>query len=229
VLIKLSGESLAGEGGAGVAAEAGGYVAGQIADAYEVCRQMGVVVGGGTLVRGARLAKAGMDRVRCDQAGMLGTALNAVVLGALLCARGLEARVYSAVPVGRLVRGMDLEEVRAGLERGEIAVFAGGTGNPFFTTDSAASLRALEIGAEVLLKATKVGGVYSGDPEKDPDAKRYERISFFEVLEQQLRVMDWTAVSLCMEHRLPIRVFDFEEPGALRRAVGGEDIGTLVY
>jgi uridylate kinase len=229
VLVKLSGESLGGGSAAGVDASAAARIADELASAYEVCNQIGVVIGAGNLLRGQKLAERGMDRIRCDHAGMIGTVLNAVVLEAMLNTRGLDAVAFSAFEVGHLVRPMEIGAVRAALDAGRVVVFAGGTGNPLFTTDSAAALRALEIGAQVFLKATTVDGVYSGDPRTDRSATRYAEIRFAEVLQKKLRVMDLTAVSLCMDHGLPIRVFNFDEPGALRRLVGGADEGTLIH
>lgn len=229
VLIKLSGESLGGKGASGISADAARRIVGELAAAHECCPQIGVVVGAGNLLRGAELCKSGIDRLRCDHAGMIGTALNALVLQGLLQTQGIAAAVYCAFAIGEMVRPFAIDAVRRSLDAGEITIFAGGTGNPLFTTDSAAALRALQIGAQVLLKATNVDGVYSEDPRSNPSAARYEKVRFMEVLENKLRVMDWTAISLCMEHELPIRVFNFDRPGALRRVVSGDSEGTLVY
>ncbi len=220
--MKLSGESL-GDLGEG---DALGRYAGEIAEVVRRGVQVGIVVGGGNIYRGGRGI---LDRVAGDSMGMLATVINSVALGAALRARGVGARVLTAVemgPVGELFsRDLAVEY----LERGEVVIMGGGTGNPFFTTDTAAALRGVEIGAEVLLKGTRVDGVYTADPEKDPTATRFDELTFGEVIERQLGVMDMTAFTLCRENGLRIVVFDMDEEGNLGRVVRGERIGTLVF
>jgi uridylate kinase len=190
--------------------------------------QVGLVVGGGNLFRGAGLADAGMDRVTGDHMGMLATIMNALAMQDALEHQGVFTRVMSAIKINQICEDYIRRRAIRHLEKGRVVIFAAGTGNPFFTTDSAASLRAIEIGAQLLLKATKVDGVYSADPMKHPDAVRYERMTYDEVLERKLMVMDITAIVLCRDHKMPLRVFDMNKPGALRCIVMGEDEGTLV-
>ena len=187
-----------------------------------------MVVGGGNLLRGADIAGAELPRHTADYMGMLATVMNALSLGSALRNVGVEARVLSALEIKRVVDTYTVDRCRADLREGRIAVLAGGTGNPYFTTDTCASLRAIEISADLLLKGTKVDGVYSGDPVKDPTATRYEKISYAEVLERRLAVMDATAIAMCQEHELPLRVFNMMEDGNIRKALLGEDTGTLV-
>ncbi len=190
--------------------------------------QVGLVIGGGNLFRGAGLAAAGMDRVKGDQMGMLATVMNALAMQDALRRQGSEARVMSAFAVGTLAEPFDRDRALRHLEKGRVVLFSAGTGNPCFTTDSAASLRAIEIGAEILFKATQVDGVYDADPRSHPDAKRFERLSYEETLARRLAVMDATAVVLCQEQDLPLMVFNIHERGNLLRAVCGEPVGTLV-
>ncbi len=228
VLLKLSGGVFAGAGHAPFDEGAVGFIASELADAHRVCSQIAVVLGGGNIIRGARFAPRGPARVNADYAGMLATIVNALVLRARLAEHGVEAVHYGAFPVVRMIDVFQPERAVADLEAGRIVLLAGGTGNPFFTTDTAAALRAMEVGAEVLLKATRVPGVYSADPEVDPGAQLYPSISYRKVLDQRLGVMDLAAISLCMGRGLPVRVFDYAEPGNIRRAVAGESVGTLI-
>ncbi len=207
-------------------------VMGRIAD--ELCQliedgvQVGVVIGGGNIFRGASLAASGVDRVTGDHMGMLATVINALGMQDALEARGAQARVMSAIKINQICEDYIRRRAIRHLEKGRVVVFAAGTGNPFFTTDSAASLRAIEIGADLLLKGTKVDGVYTADPMKDPSAERYTSLTYDEALDRKLGVMDATAIVLCRDYDMPLRVFDINRPGALRRIVNGADEGTLV-
>ncbi|RMG29211.1 MAG: UMP kinase [Gammaproteobacteria bacterium] len=228
VLLKLSGEALQGQGGFGIDPQVLARFAREIAELAAAGVRFGLVIGGGNLFRGAPLARAGMDRIKADQMGMLATVMNALAMQDQLRRLGCEARVMTAFPVGTLAEPFDRDRALRHLDRGRVMLFAGGTGNPLFTTDSAASLRAIEIGAQVLLKGTQVDGVYAADPKADPNARRYTRLSFDEAIARRLRVMDLAALELCREHRLPLQVFDIHTPGNLARAVRGESPGTLV-
>ena len=207
-------------------------IMGRIAD--ELCElidsgvQVGVVIGGGNIFRGASLAASGVDRVTADHMGMLATVINALGMQDALEARGARARVMSAIKINQICEDYIRRRAIRHLEKGRVVVFAAGTGNPFFTTDSAASLRAIEIGAHLLLKGTKVDGVYTSDPVKNPEAERYASLTYDEVLQRKLGVMDATAIVLCRDYNMPLRVFDINQPGVLRRIVAGEDVGTLV-
>ncbi|RCX24824.1 UMP kinase [Thioalbus denitrificans] len=228
ILLKLSGEALMGGADHGIDPAVLGRVADEVAELAAAGVQVGLVIGGGNIFRGAALAAAGMDRVTGDHMGMLATVINALAMRDALSARGLEAGVMSAVPMSPFSEGFDRLRAIRRLERGGVVIFAAGTGNPFFTTDSAACLRGIEIRADLVLKATKVDGVYTADPVKDPSARRYTRLTYDEVLARELGVMDLTAILLCRDHGMPIRVFNMNKPGALQRAVAGEDEGTLV-
>ncbi len=228
VLLKLSGEALMGGRTHGVDPELAGRIAAEIAEAARAGVALALVVGGGNLFRGADLAARGMDRVVGDHVGMLATVMNALVLRELIAAEGVPAEAYSAMPMGAVCETYSPRAARAALARGAVALLAGGTGNPFFTTDTAAALRAAELGAGLMLKATKVDGVYSADPARDPQARRYERLSYDEVLARGLGVMDLSAVVLCRDHGIRVRVFNVFEPGELVRAARGEAVGTLV-
>ncbi len=190
--------------------------------------EIGLVVGGGNLFRGAGLARAGMDRVTGDHMGMLATVMNALALQDALESMNVPTRVMSAVRINQVCEDYIRRRAVRHLEKGRVIIFAAGTGNPFFTTDTAASLRAVEIDARLLLKATKVDGIYDSDPMLNPAAKRYDRLTYDQVLDQRLNVMDQTAIVLCRDHQLPLRVFNLNDPGALVRAATGEDVGTLV-
>jgi uridylate kinase len=228
VLLKLSGAVFCGTGHAPFDEEATGFIASELADAHRVCAQMAVVLGGGNIIRGARFAAKGPARVNADYAGMLATVVNALVLRSRLAEHGVEAVHYGAFPVVRMVEVFQPERAAADLEAGRVVLLAGGTGNPYFTTDTAAALRAMEVGADLLLKATRVEGVYSADPEKDASARLYRTVPYRQVLDERLGVMDLAAVSLCMQRALPVRVFNYSKPGNIRRAVAGESIGTLI-
>lgn len=228
VLLKLSGEALSGGQGFGIDTETLNKVCREIASIVELKVEIAVVIGGGNFFRGLQAQESGIERASADYMGMLATVMNAIAVQQALRQAGIEARVQSAIPISPVsepyIRGRAIKHLR----HGRIVIFASGTGNPFFTTDTAASLRAVEIGAEVLLKATQVDGIYSADPKTNPDAARYHKISYSDALRKQLKVMDATAFALCQEHSLPIRVFAMNQPGALKRVVTGEDVGTLV-
>ena len=228
VLLKLSGEALMGEQGHGIDANVVTTIADQILEIWQTGLEIGIVVGGGNIFRGGTAEKLGMDRVTGDHMGMLATMINALALQDSLEQLGSTARVMSALQMHQISEDYIRRRAVRHLEKGRVAIFAAGTGNPFFTTDTAAALRAIEIGADILVKATKVNGVFSADPMKYPDAKRYERISFDKVLAEKLDVMDATAIVMCRDNNLPIRVFDLSEPKALSGLVNGEEIGTLV-
>ena len=227
ILLKLSGEALAGDG-SGIDPAVLEQFAGEIHALAETGVEIGLVIGGGNIFRGAGLAAAGMDRVAGDYMGMLATVMNALAMQDALRRLGTEARVMSALAIAAACETFSRERALRHLEKGHVVLFAAGTGNPFFTTDSAAGLRAIEIGAEIMFKATNVDGVYSADPKKDPNAQRFERLSYDEALRRNLMVMDHTAIILCRDHNMPLMVFDIHRPGNLLRAVRGEAVGTLV-
>jgi uridylate kinase len=228
ILLKLSGESLAGEGSYGIDPAVVSSIAGEVRDVHERGCQISIVVGGGNIFRGLAAAELGMERSTADYMGMLATVLNSLALQDALEKLELPTRVLSALDIREVAEPYIRRRATRHLEKRRVVIFAAGTGNPYFTTDTAASLRAMEVGAELLMKATRVDGVYTADPEKDPSAKRYTFLTYKQVLNDGLRVMDATAISLCMEHRLPILVFDGTKPGNILRAVMGEEIGTLV-
>lgn len=226
--MKLSGEVLAGGEGFGISPPVIGDVAEQIREITKLGVQVGIVIGGGNIFRGLAASHLGMDRVNADSMGMLATVINGLALQDCLEKLRVPTRVMSAVHVMQVAEPYIRRRAIRHLEKGRVIILAAGTGNPFFTTDTAASLRAVEIGAEVILKATKVDGVYTADPEKDASAEFLKEISFKEVLTRGLRVMDATAISLCMENNIPIVVFKMNDDGNLRRVLLGEDVGTLV-
>ncbi len=228
ILLKLSGEALQGDQGHGIAEDMLATVADQLAEVQAAGVQMGVVVGGGNLFRGLAGVASGMNRVRADQMGMLATAINAMALHDALARRGVPCGVLSAVPLGTFVETYSHRVATDLVQGGSVVVFAAGTGNPFFSTDTAAALRAVEIGAEALLKATKVDGVYDRDPAVHQDARRIDHASFQEVLERGLGVMDLTAVTLCKDNGMPIRVFDLFAEGSIMGILRGEDVGTTI-
>jgi uridylate kinase len=228
ILLKLSGEALLGAADYGIDPIVLQRVAGEIAEAHAAGVQIGVVIGGGNIFRGAGLAAAGMDRVTGDHMGMLATVMNALALQDALEKLGAKVRVMSAIRINDVCEDFIRRRAIRHIEKGRIAIFAAGLGNPFFTTDSAAALRAVEIGAQLLLKATKVDGIYSADPARHVDARRFETLSYDEVIERKLAVMDTAAFALCRDHDLPIRIYDMGRPGNLMRIVRGEPIGTLV-
>jgi len=228
ILLKLSGESLAGEGNYGIDPAVVSAIANEVRDVHQRGCQISIVVGGGNIFRGLKAAELGMERSTADYMGMLATVLNSLALQDALEKLDVATRVLSALDIREVAEPYIRRRATRHLEKRRVVIFAAGTGNPYFTTDTAASLRAMEVGAELLLKATRVDGVYTADPEKDPSATRYSFLTYKQVLNDGLRVMDATAISLCMEHRLPIVVFDGTKPGNILRAVMGEDIGTLV-
>jgi uridylate kinase len=229
VLLKLSGEAFCRPGGFGVDPEELRLIAQEVAAATRAGAQVAVVVGGGNIIRGAQLATDGLiHQSTGDYMGMLGTVINGLALREVLTEIGQPARCMTAVAIPSVAEPFIRLRAIRHLEKGRVVVLAGGTGNPFFTTDSAAALRAVELECEVLLKATKVDGVYTADPKKDSRATRYDRLTFSEALEKRLRIMDTTALALCQEHDVPILVFDFKKTGNIERAVAGQDVGTLI-
>ena len=229
ILLKLSGEALMGEDSFGINRTVLARMVEEIKSVVELGVQVGIVVGGGNIFRGVALGATGMDRATGDYMGMLATVMNAMALQDALRNAGIEARVQSALTLSQVaepyIRGRALKY----LEKGRVVIFAAGTGNPFFTTDTTAALRGAEIGAQIVLKATKVDGIYSEDPKKNPDAELYKDITFDEAMRRNLKVMDATAFALCRDQGLPIKVFSITKPGAMRRVVLGEDEGTLVH
>lgn len=229
VLLKLSGEALMGDDAFGINRATIERMVADIAEVVGLGTQLAVVIGGGNIFRGVAGGAAGMDRATADYMGMLATMMNALALQDAMRHAGIVARVQSALRMDQVVEPYIRPRAIRQLEEGKVVIFAAGTGNPFFTTDTAAALRGSEVGAEVVLKATKVDGVYSADPKKDPSATRYTTISFDEAISRNLQVMDATAFALCCDQKLPIRVFSINKPGALKRIVLGEDEGTLVH
>jgi uridylate kinase len=228
ILLKLSGEMLAGEAGHGIDENVIDALAEEVRAVHALGVQVGLVTGGGNIFRGLAASTRGMDRVGADYMGMLATVINGLALQHALEKRGLFTRVMSAIEMARVCEPYIRRRAVRHLEKGRIVVLAAGTGNPYFTTDTAAALRAIEIGADVILKATRVDGVYSGDPLKDPAATFFPRISYLDILNRGLKVMDSTAISLCMDNRLPLVVFNAGVPGNLLRVVQGEPVGTVV-
>jgi uridylate kinase len=228
ILLKLSGEALMGNGDYGIDPDVLTRIANEVKEVRALGVQLGIVIGGGNIFRGAGLARAGMDRVTGDHMGMLATVINALALQDALERVGCHARVMSALQIHEVSEDYIRRRAIRHLEKGRVTIFAAGTGNPFFTTDTAAALRAIEVGADILVKGTKVDGVYTADPKKDPGAKRYDRLTFDRVINDKLNVMDTTAVVMCRENNVPIRVFNLQEAGELLRLARGEDVGTLV-
>ncbi|HRG17014.1 MAG TPA: UMP kinase [Pseudomonadota bacterium] len=228
ILLKLSGEALMGSEHYGIDPKVLGRIADEIIEVVRTGVQVGVVIGGGNIFRGAGLAASGMDRVTGDHMGMLATVMNALAMQDAIEKRGVVARVMSAIKINEVCEDYIRRRAIRHLEKNRVTLFAAGTGNPFFTTDSAAALRAVEVGAELLLKATKVDGVYSADPKKDPNATRFDRLSYEDVITRNLGVMDTAAIALCRDHGMPLRIYDMTRPGELMRIVRGEPIGTLV-
>jgi uridylate kinase len=229
VLLKLSGEALMGEDAFGINRQTIERMVADIGDVVALGVELAVVIGGGNIFRGVALGAAGMDRATADYMGMMATVMNAMVLQDAMRRAGIEARVQSALNIEQVVEPYIRPKAMRYLEEGKVVIFAAGTGNPFFTTDTAAALRGAEVGAQIVLKATKVDGVYTADPKKDPTATRYGSITFDEALSRRLQIMDATAFALCRDQKLPINVFDIGKPGALKRVVLGEDEGTLVH
>jgi len=227
-LLKLSGEALGGESGVGICPEAVQDMAAQIREVRELGVQVVVVVGGGNIFRGLPGSERGIERATGDYMGMLATVINALALQDALEKIGVPTRVQSAITMAQVAEAFIRRRAVRHLEKGRVVIFGGGTGNPYFSTDTAAALRANEIGAEVILKATKVDGVYDSDPKKNPKAKRFTRVSYLEALKKRFKVMDSTAFSLCMDNKMPIIVFDFFKAHNLKRVVLGEKVGTLV-
>ena len=229
VLLKLSGEALMGDDQFGINRATIERMVADVAEVAKLGVQIAVVIGGGNIFRGVAPGAQGMDRATADYMGMLATVMNALALGDAMRHVGITARVMSAIAIEQVVEPYVRPKALQYLEEGKVVIFAAGTGNPFFTTDTAAALRGAEISAEIVLKATKVDGVYSADPHKDPSATRYESITFDEAISKHLQVMDATAFALCRDQKLPIKVFSIVKPGALTRVIMGEDEGTLVH
>lgn len=229
LLLKLSGEALMGDDAYGINRATIERMVNEVAEVSRLGVELAVVIGGGNIFRGVAPAAAGMDRATADYMGMMATVMNALALQDAFRQAGVEARVQSALNIEQVVEPYIRPKAMRYLEEGKVVIFAAGTGNPFFTTDTAAALRGSEIGAEAVLKATKVDGVYSADPKKDPSATRYDQITFNEAISKNLEVMDATAFALCRDQKLPIRVFSINKPGALQRIVMGENEGTLVH
>jgi uridylate kinase len=229
ILLKLSGEALMGDDPYGINPGVLGRIVEEIGEVVRLGVEVGVVIGGGNIFRGMAGASSGMDRATADYMGMLATVMNGMAIGDAMRRAGIPARVQSALRIDQVVEPYIRGKAIRYLEEGKVVVFAAGTGNPFFTTDTAAALRGVEIGAQIMLKATKVDGIYTADPKKDPSATRYERISFDEAISRNLAVLDATAFALCRDQKLPINVFSIFTPGALQRVVLGENEGTLVY
>lgn len=227
-LLKLSGEALAGEADFGIDPDVMRRIGREIVATQGRGVEFGVVLGGGNLFRGAALARAGLDRVTGDHMGMLATIMNALAFRDVLRSLGARASVLSAIPMAGLVEGYSQPRALDLMQSGHVVIFAAGTGNPFFTTDSAACLRGIEISADLVLKATKVDGVYTSDPHVDQTARRFDRLGYDEVIARDLKVMDMTAICLCRDHKMPIVVFDMNSTGALQRIAAGERVGTLI-
>ncbi len=229
ILLKLSGEALAGKQGHGIHATTIHQIAADVAAAYRTGVQIGIVIGGGNIFRGVAASSDGMDRASSDYMGMLATCINALALQDALEKQKVPTRVQTAIEMAEIAEPYIRRRAIRHLEKNRVVIFGAGTGNPYFTTDTAAALRAMEINAEILMKATKVDFIYDKDPVKHADAVKFDRISYLEVLNRDLKVMDLTAVSLCMDNKLPILSFDLTKPGNILRAVEGETIGTIVH
>jgi uridylate kinase len=228
VLLKLSGEALAGDKGFGFDFDTIREFARQVKGISELGAQVGLVIGGGNIVRGSQVSKMGMDRVAADYMGMLGTVINALAFQDVLEREGLDTRVMTAIRMEEVAEPYIRRRAIRHLEKGRCVVFAAGTGNPYFSTDTAAVLRAIQMNADVIIKATSVDGIYSADPKKEPTAKRYDRISYRDVMSEDLKVMDQTAITLCKDNDLPLIVLNIHTPGIVARALRGEPVGTLV-
>ncbi len=229
ILLKLSGEALAGKQGSGINTSVIQQIAKDVAAVYAKQVQIGIVIGGGNIFRGVAASAEGMDRASSDYMGMLATVINALALQDALEKEGVPTRVQTAIEMAEIAEPYIRRKAIRHLEKGRVVIFGAGTGNPYFTTDTGAALRAMEMNAEILMKATKVDGIYDKDPNKHADAKRFDKISYIEVLSLGLQVMDMTAVSLCMDNKLPILSFDLTQPGNILRAVMGESLGTVVH
>jgi len=228
VLLKLSGEALAGEKRSGFDFDVIQRLAGEVKDIVEMGASVGLVIGGGNMVRGAQLSKMGMDRVAADYMGMLGTVINALAVQDVLEKIGLDTRVMTAIGMKEIAEPFIRRRAIRHFEKKRVVIFAAGTGNPYFSTDTAAALRAIQIQADVIVKATSVDGVYSADPKLDPNATRFEKISYRDVIAQELGVMDQTAITLCKENKVPIIVLNIHRHGEVARALKGEKVGTIV-
>ena len=228
ILLKLSGEALAGEGRFGIEPETVSYIAGEIADVHRLGTQVAGVIGGGNIFRGIAASTRGMDRSTADYMGMLATVINGLALQEALERAGVPTRVQTAIEMREIAEPFIPRRAVRHLEKGRVVLFVAGTGNPYFTTDTAAALRAMEVGAEVIFKATKVDGIFAADPLLDPTVEKFEELSYIEVLNRKLQVMDSTAISLCMDNHCPIVVFDLRRRGSLRQLVLGERVGTIV-
>lgn len=228
ILLKFSGEALMGDGEFGLDAQTLKKVVNQVKSLHDLGVEIGIVVGGGNIFRGAQIQGAGIQRTTGDHMGMMATVINALALRDVVESVGMKSQVFSAMSIEGVSTGFDANRVKKQLADGDVVIFAAGTGSPFFTTDTAAALRGVEIDADIVLKATKVDGIYSADPFKDPDAERYQFLSYDDVIQKNLQVMDMTAFVLCRDHKMPIRVFDMFKDQAVIRIVKGEDEGTLV-
>ncbi len=228
IMLKVSGEALAGDEGFGISPRMLNFLATEIREVHQLGLQIAVVVGGGNFLRGIAASTEGMDRSAADYIGMLATVMNGLALQDALEQIGIDTRVQTAIEMREVAEPFIRRRAIRHLEKGRVVIFVGGTGNPFFSTDTAAALRAMEVGAEVVLKATKVDGVYTADPILDPSAKKFDELSYIDVLNRQLKVMDSTAISLCMDNLFPIVVFNLREPGILRQLVLGQKVGTIV-
>ena len=227
-VLKLSGNALCPPERAGFDEESLTYAASELKSAQEACGELAVVLGGGNLMRGATVSEQGVRRIRADRCGMLATISNAIMFQDHLERAGISSQILSAIPIQGMVDSFEVERCLSELQKGKIVLLAAGTGQPFFTTDTAAALRAIQIDADIMLKATRVDGVYAADPEKDATAEFYEHLSYRHVLDHELGVMDLTAVAACMKHGLPVRVFNYSVKGNLRAALRGEPVGTLI-
>lgn len=228
ILLKISGEVLTGEGGFGIDPSVIRQIAGEIKEVKTLGIEIAIVIGGGNIFRGVAASSKGMDRVSADHMGMLATIINGIALQDALEKMDVQTRLQTAIEMRELAEPFIRRRAMRHLEKGRVVIFAGGTGNPYFTTDTTASLRAIEIGAEVILKATKVDGVYDADPMVNRRARKYDELTYLDVLKKQLKVMDATAISLCMDHQIPIIVFNLKKKGNIRRVIQGEKVGTKV-
>ena len=228
ILLKLSGESLSGDGNQGIDPKRLDEYISQVSEVNQLGVGIGIVIGGGNIFRGLSGTEAGFDRVKGDYMGMLATVINGLALQSAFKQKGVRTRLFTSIRMEPVADYWSRDKVLEALEEKTICIFSGGTGNPYFTTDTTAALRGVEIGAEVLLKGTRVDGVYTADPEKNPEATKYDTVSFQEVLDKKLRIMDQTAFTMCRENDLPILVFNMDEPGNLKKVILGEKIGTLI-
>ncbi|HYA02096.1 MAG TPA: UMP kinase [Syntrophobacteria bacterium] len=228
ILLKISGEALAGDQEYGISTEVVRFIAGEVKEVHQLGVELGMVIGGGNIFRGVVASAEGMDRSSADYMGMLATVMNGLALQDALEKAGVDTRVQTAIEMREVAEPFIRRRALRHLEKGRVVIFVGGTGNPYFTTDTAAALRAMEINADVVFKATKVDGVYTADPKMDPTAQKFDELTYIEVLSRRLKVMDSTAISLCMDNRFPIVVFNLQEKGRLRQLVFGERVGTLV-